>query len=272
MKEIYLPSLRGIFGDWVYYSSLIKISELSKRVNFADELHKNKELSKLIQRKLKTSRGNEISEYLQSEDERFMNSLVIAVYGGSPCWYPADLEPNNPDINKSSLSEDALNTLGFLKLEGTEKLFALDGQHRLAGIKKLMEQMEGKSDSEILNDEVSIILVAHENTDKGIERTRRLFTVLNKKAIAISKGEIIALDENDVMAITCRRLLEKSDKFDDKKIAIKTTNNLASSDEYALTSLGSLYDLLDILFSKIYKPFCVPIQYLSWDSSVKLNI
>lgn len=53
MKEIYLPALRGIFGSWVYYSSMMQVVDLAKRVNFAEELHKDKELSKLIQRELK---------------------------------------------------------------------------------------------------------------------------------------------------------------------------------------------------------------------------
>lgn len=36
MKEIYIPSLRGIFGDWVYYSSIFSVDELSARVDFAN--------------------------------------------------------------------------------------------------------------------------------------------------------------------------------------------------------------------------------------------
>ena len=50
-------------------------------------------------------------------------------------------------------------------------------------------------------DEVSVIFVAHEATSQGLERTRRLFTTLNKTDRPVSKGDIIALDEDDVVAI-----------------------------------------------------------------------
>lgn len=182
-----------------------------------------------------------------NENEPFMNTLVVAIYGGDPSWYPADLQANNPDINEEYISEDALNTLGFLKLTGKEKLFALDGQHRLAGLKKLID------DDFSSQDEISVIFVGHDNTNSGIERTRRLFTTLNKKAVPVSKGEIIALDENDLMAIVSRKLIENSKKFGNKRIAIKTTNNLSTNDKVSLTTQGNLYDLLGIVFSKIYK-------------------
>lgn len=70
--QIALPALRGIMGDWVYYSSLMDLAEISSRVRFAEEVHKNKALSDMIQRRLKTSRGKEISRYLETQPERFL--------------------------------------------------------------------------------------------------------------------------------------------------------------------------------------------------------
>jgi len=78
MKRRFLPALRGIFGDWAYYSCLMSLTELSARVTFAKEIHKSKELSALIQRELKRTRAKEIAEYLQNNPERFFNSLVVA--------------------------------------------------------------------------------------------------------------------------------------------------------------------------------------------------
>ena len=73
-KRRYVPALRGLFGDWAYYSCLMSLGEVSRRVTFAKELHKNKALSALIQRELKENRAKEISEYLQTNPERFFNS------------------------------------------------------------------------------------------------------------------------------------------------------------------------------------------------------
>ena len=87
MNEIVLPSLRGVFGDWIYYSCLIPMAEIASRVDFANEIQKNKKLSKLIQRELKRNRASEIKDYLLQENERFFNSLVIAIHGGRPNWF-----------------------------------------------------------------------------------------------------------------------------------------------------------------------------------------
>lgn len=72
-------------------------------------------------------------------------------------------------------------------------MFTLDGQHRLAGIQQAIE----KGLEQDPFDEVSVIFLAHEDTRPGLERTRRLFTTLNKTAKPVSKGDIIALDEDE---------------------------------------------------------------------------
>lgn len=241
--EIYLPCLRGVFGDWIYYSSLMSVAELAFRVNFAKEIHNSDGLEKMIQRELKENRAQEILDYLKDNEDRFFNSLVVAVYDGEPRWHPSDFRDISPEINRDSISEDALHSIGFLRLGGQEKLFALDGQHRLAGIKKYIKDPEA-----VLDDEVSVIFVAHKNDPLGLQRTRKLFTTLNKQAKKVTKGEIIALDENDVSAIIVRKLLEDGVLFNDNRISFKTTN-VNPSDRTSLTTIGNLYDNVQRLLS-----------------------
>lgn len=93
---------------------------------------------------------------------------------------------------------------------------------------------------------MSVLFIAH-RTDR-LERTRRLFTTLNKTAVPVSKMERIALDENDVMAIVVRRLVEEHPSFKSPRIAMHHTNNLGRDDSIALTTIGNLYDVLKILF------------------------
>ena len=150
MNEIYLPALRGLFGERAYYSCVIPAHELVKRVDFADTLHKSKSLSQLIQRELKEKRGKAIAEYLHTEEDRFFNSLVIAVYDGSPQWHPSTMKLEG-NVKESSISEDALHTLGYLRLSGKEKLFAIDGQHRLAGMKVAQRVASASLDAEALS-------------------------------------------------------------------------------------------------------------------------
>ena len=49
-----------------------------------------------------------------------------------------------------------------------------------------------------------------------MERTRRLFTTLNRYAKPVKKSEIIALDEDDIIAIITRELVEKYPLFREK--------------------------------------------------------
>jgi DNA sulfur modification protein DndB len=246
-----LPALRGAFGDWTYYSAVIPLAELAKRVAFANEIHTNKGLSELIQRELKGGphggRALDIANYLQNEHERFFNSLVVAVYGGAPQWVPLNVAQPKGD---APLLGEAAHSLGVLQMTGEEKLFAVDGQHRLAGMKRLMVMSEEKGTTKkqlsAISDLVSVLFIAH-RTD-CLERTRRLFTTLNKTAVPVSKKERIALDENDVMAIVVRRLVEEHPSFKSPRIAMHHTNNLGRDDSIALTTIGNLYDVLKILF------------------------
>ncbi len=85
-----------------------------------------------------------------------------------------------------------------------------------------------------------------------MERTRRLFTTLNKNAVPVSKGEIVALDEDDTVAITVRRLVTENPMFMEDRILNNVTDNVPKSNQTCLTTIGNLYDLLSILFTKIY--------------------
>ena len=78
---IFLPALRGVFGDWVYYSCLMPIQELAERVSYAREVHPSKKLSDYIQRTLEVSRQRAIADYLTTQDQRFFN-LRCSTKGG----------------------------------------------------------------------------------------------------------------------------------------------------------------------------------------------
>ena len=74
MKKLYLPSLRGIVGDWVYYPTLMKLKDIAKRVKIAEEIYQSKILSEMVQREIKRKRGKEIKDYLLKHEQRFFNS------------------------------------------------------------------------------------------------------------------------------------------------------------------------------------------------------
>ena len=85
---------------------------------------------------------------------------------------------------------------------GSEKMFAIDGQHRVEAIKLAYE----KDPKRIGEDQYPVIFVAHLDTRDGKVRTRRLFCDINKNAVAVSEGDKVVIDEDDLSAIVARRV------------------------------------------------------------------
>jgi DNA sulfur modification protein DndB len=245
MKPLIVPALRGSFGDWVYYSCVMELSEVGARVDYAHEIHPDEALSQLIQRSLEGSRARHIADYLESTPERFFNSLVLATYGGKPDWLELGnfRSPKKPELVEE-IRKRAADALGFLSLSGKEKIFAIDGQHRLAGIKHALAE-----NIDLAGEQISVILVGHKKSAEGLRRTRRLFTTLNKTAVPVAKRDIIALDEDDVMAITCRRLVETNPSFRSPKIAVISSQSIPTNNKECLTTIANLYDILKLIFS-----------------------
>jgi DNA sulfur modification protein DndB len=247
-KKLQFPALRGYIGSWTYYSCLMRLQDIAERTGYADEIYESKVLSDLLQRELDQKRGKAIANYLLTEEQRFFSSLVIAVYDGEPQWLPIENLSVNPALDIEIPDESITEKIGILQFNGSEKLFTLDGQHRLAGIKKAVRE-----NAELADEYLSVIFLPHEVTEEGRQRSRRLFTTLNKFAKPVSKTEIIALDEDDIVAITVRRLVREYPLFQGRRISSESdtkynkSSNLAPSEKNALTTLTNLYDVIYVL-------------------------
>ena len=239
-NELIIPALRAHMGDWIYYVTFLQMEQIADQIQIAGEIHSSKVLKDMIQGQI-TNRAGQISEYLLKQPQRFFNALIVGVYGGSPDWYELAIGTNHL-LDADTLPRELDGVLGILRLDGTQTLFAIDGQHRVEGIKQAL-----KENSELGREEVSVIFVAHRNDLDGMERTRRLFTTLNRYAKPVSKSEIVALDEDDIIAITTRELVEKHPLFQEK-ISLAKTKAIAVSDNKIFTTIITLYDVLEILF------------------------
>ena len=241
-NELIIPALKARMGDWIYYVTFLRMDQIADQIQIAQKIHSSKVLKDMIQRQI-TNRAGQISDYLLKQPQRFFNSLIVGVYGGSPDWYELKVGPNrHPDVPE--LPPELDGVLGILRLDGTQTFFAIDGQHRVEGIKQAL-----KKDNELKKEEVSVIFVAHRNDSTGMERTRRLFTTLNRYAKLVSKSEIVALDEDDIIAITTRELVEKYPLFQEK-ISLSKTKAIAVKDNRNFTTIITLYDVLEILFRR----------------------
>ena len=229
-------------GDWIYYVTFLRMDQIADQIHIAQEIHSSNVLKDMIQREI-TNRASQIADYLLKQPQRFFNSLIVGVYGGSPNWYELAIG-TNPHFGAPVLPPELDGVLGILRLDGTQTFFAIDGQHRVQGIKQALEVSD-----ELKQEEISVIFVAHRNDSDGMERTRRLFTTLNRYAKPVSKSEIIALDEDDILAITTRELVEKHPLFQEK-ISLAKTKAVAVKDNRSFTTIITLYDVLEILFRK----------------------
>lgn len=244
IQRIIFPCLRGAFGKWITYTCLMRLKDIDELVNYADDIHKSENLSKMIQRELKKEREKEIGQYILENEERFFNSLVVAIYDGEPQWHDMNtIVPENEDAAKVEVPDYAIESMGFLSLTKKERIFALDGQHRLSGIKYAC-----KKKPDICYQQLPVIFVSHSSDEEGIKRTRRLFTTLNKKAVPVNKGAIIALDEDDVIACTTRYLVEEISVLSGDKVKFTASNNILYTDTKQITTIANLYDICKILF------------------------
>ena len=233
-----IPALRAKIGDWDYYVTTLSFEQVNTFVSKIDEnLHKSESLKDLIQRSI-TNNYISIKEYIINQPEVFFNSLVLAVYNDYPDWREIEFK----------YDDDEIYQMGLLEFPGNHKIFPVDGQHRVEGIKAAL-----KEKPELKNQRIAAIFIGHKNDEPGKQRTRRLFTTLNRYAKPVSLDDIIALDEDDIVAITTRYLLEEYDLFSDKRVIYAKQKAIPVNNKDAITSIITLYQANIELFRLFYE-------------------
>ena len=180
------PALQARMGDWDYYITTLTLREVADRLLPATKIVTSPGISNWIQRRVMPGRAENIASYLIEREQHFFPSIVVGVYLGEPTWYPISVE-DNEILGTPGLDARSKETLGILELDGSEELYAIDGQHRVAGIKTALELLskEGRDNEYNLlsNETISVAFVsADKDEDTGLERVRRLFNTLNKEA------------------------------------------------------------------------------------------
>jgi DNA sulfur modification protein DndB len=150
-------------GDTVYYATYMSFADVELWIKHTNEIHTNEKLSRWIQRQLIKGHSEGIADYLLQQEERFFNAIVVGIYGGAPSWAPLRVSPPPGDDSIEITDDDRERldaSIGLLALSGTEKLFAIDGQHRVAGIKAALK----RSRDTVAADEIIALFVGHETT------------------------------------------------------------------------------------------------------------
>lgn len=213
-------------GDWTYYTTILTFEQVDKFVSkIDDQIHNSESLKDLIQRSI-TNNYISIKDYIINQKEMFFNSLVLAVYDDYPNWKQIEY----------SFSDDSFYQMGLLEFPSSHKIFPVDGQHRVEGIKEAL-----KADPSLKYQQITAIFIGHKNDSEGKQRTRRLFTTLNRYAKPVKLDDIIALDEDDIVAILTRKFLEEYDLFTGKRVVYAKQKAIPTNNKNAITSIITLY-------------------------------
>ncbi|MCM1213826.1 MAG: DGQHR domain-containing protein [Lachnospiraceae bacterium] len=231
-------AIKGQMGIWRYYVTAFSFDEICEVISpITDEISNSESYSNLLQRSI-TDNVKSITDYLLNQSERMFNALVLAVYDGNPEWFELDVQ----------VEEYSTYSVGVLELKGDETIFPVDGQHRVAGIKEAVKRNPALKD-----EKVPIILIGHENSNEGKKRTRRLFSTLNRRAKRVNDNEIIALDEDDVVAIATREMAENHILFSGSRLIDSKNKSIPSQNGLAFTSILTLYEVNKYLFDEYAK-------------------
>lgn len=251
-KKMILPCIRGTIGKWVYYSSALNAEQITEWVEPSKDIKVAKSLDEYLQRTLK-AREKEISKYIIRNDYHFFNSILIGVYGGVPDWIEFNVERKIEELGGNP--ELLVETVGLLVFSGEERMFAIDGQHRVQGINKAFNEVKKQQKGiGLLSEKFPVIFLAHIDDEKGRRRTRRLFSDINKKAKTIPTKDTIIIDEEDICAIVTRKIYGKSPYFKlGSLIDIESDSRSLDRNDFAhFTNLTNLYTVIKRL-KPLYK-------------------
>ena len=266
MASMY-PAIKASMGRWTYYIVKIKVSDLAKEVSLSSDVHQDKTLDEAIQRVVHESRARQdLVVYLHDREDRFLNSIVVAALGGAPTFTSLQLAdtPENTVFRAMQLDQ----SFGVLTFAGGEKYYALDGQHRLAAIRAILEPTDATRDrfareyvseefrQTFREEEISVIMVVQDPgedasvRDEMLKDYRRLFSSLNRYAKATDPHTNIIMDENDGIALLTRRLIAEHEFFkwtveNPSEYSIVKTGkgkSLKATDSY-FTQIEVLYDI-----------------------------
>jgi len=246
--------MKAAMGAWTYFIVKMSMGEVAQNIDLSRSVYDDRTLDDAIQRVLDDSRvKKDLVKYLIRQTDRFYSSIVVAALKGEPKWYPVTMR----DDERFALlqEDDRLNdTFGILSFDGSQKYYALDGQHRLASIKALLEDRDFSADAPtgFRDEEISVIVVVPRDVETEEEfrvRYRRLFGNLNRYAKPTDQVTNIIMDEDDAFAILTRRLISEHGFFqwsgaaaDHPKVKTTKGKNLKSGQPFVIP-LETLYEV-----------------------------
>ena len=252
--------IRAKMGSTDYYVAKMRAGQLIDSVGFAKEMVEWEQMSadEKMQRTLDVNRViTEIVPYVTSDPDRFFGAVIVDIYSGYDELIFESVSKVLPDLPAAYRAP--LEDMGFLTFPGSERLIALDGQHRLLSLKiaikgfmgipantKISESWKNlQPHPELAGEEITVIFVEHRDNQK----IRKIFNKVNKYAKQTSRSDNIITSDDDLFAVIARRLLKEGEPLAPVNgiELVNSKNNTLSQRSKNLTTLSALYTIAETL-------------------------
>ena len=253
------PAIRAQMGSWQYYIVRMKMREIAHKVRFAHDIYTDKILSDAVHQTLDGRQvKDEMVGYLAHHPDRFFSSIVVAAMDGEPIWHPVEMDDATiPAI--FTCSSSLRDNFGVLSFDDYPRYYVLDGQHRVAAIKLLVNGEASVETPQGFDDDLlSVIVVLREEHDTSegewMRRYRRLFSSLNRHVKSADRDTNIIMSEDDLFAIMTRRLIIEHEFFqtlssERESFKILTKGKNIKTGMRHFTTLQTLYAINEILLT-----------------------
>jgi DNA sulfur modification protein DndB len=225
------PSVHGRMGGSDFYCSVLTYGEAARLIQFVEEVDdwgSDTDPESKTQRKLNVGRvEREMVPYLLDVEDHFYSALTVEVRP------PIRDDGSNgvPFISTGPEIPGGM-TFGQVVLDGTETLYALDGQHRLKSI-----QLAIRRRPELAREQIGVIFVPF----RSQRHSQLLFSDLNRYAKSPSKSISLLFSHRDPIVAIAKGLVERVEflkdrvEYESTSLAKHTPNVVTLSTLYEMT-------------------------------------
>jgi DNA sulfur modification protein DndB len=224
------PAIKATMGETEFFASVLTYGEAARLVQFVEDVDdwaSDTDPETKIQRRLNVGRvEREMVPYLLNVPDHFYSALTVEIRPAITEDFDGSIpfEPLGPSISGGM-------TWGLITLDGTETLYALDGQHRLKSIQLAIRQRP-----ELAREQIPVIFVPHRSQRKS----QLLFSDLNRYAKSPSKSISLLFSHRDPV-VTLAKLLMDRVEFLIGRVEVESTS--LSKHTPNVITLSSLYEM-----------------------------
>ena len=217
-------------GESEFFCSVLTYGEAARLIQFVEEVDdwsSDTDPESKIQRRLNVPRvEREMVPYLLGVKDHFYSALTVEIRPAISEGFDGSIpfEPSGPSVTGGM-------SWGQILLDGTETLYALDGQHRLKSI-----QMAIRQKPELAREQIPVIFVPF----RSQRHSQLLFSDLNRYAKSPSKSISLLFSHRDPHVTLAKIVMDRVD-FLAGRVEVETTS--LSKHTPNVVTLSSLYEM-----------------------------